>query len=127
MQKLAQYKNQAATVSGSDDIDLMSHYTHNRLSVKYYHISNALKQDFADLFYYCGYADNSQEVPNLNSRFWFNYIQCDAVFDNEDNAIYNKYIEEIKARFNIGITKYHNHNNNWDTEQQYENWEVSIL
>ena len=105
----------------------MSHYTHNRLSVKYYHISDALKQDFADLFYYCGYADNSQEIPNLNSRFWFNYIQCDAVLENETSNTYTEYLQDIKARLNIGVTVYHNHNNTWDTEQKYENWEVSIL
>lgn len=126
-QKLAQYQNQSASVSGSDDIDLMSHYTHNRLSVKYYKISQTLKQDFADLFYYCGYADNSQEVPNLNSRFWFNYIQCDAVFYEVYTEAYESYLSDIKARFAVGITVYHKRNNIWDLDQHYENWEMSIL
>ena len=81
----------------------------------------------ADLFYYTGYKHNKLEKPNLTSRYWFNFIQCSPVFNEEGASPYNDYIDDIKARYEAGITVYHSHNGVYDWDQELENWEVSIL
>lgn len=126
-QKLEQYKNQAASVSGSDDVDLMSIYTNNKCKLINYKVSNAIRQDFADLFYYCGYSDNSQEVPNITSRSWFNFLQCEPVFNEEANTPYQDFLKDIKERYKLGVTVYHKTNDSWDWDQVKENWESSVF
>lgn len=79
------------------------------------------------MFYYTGYAHPVQEIPNFDSRSWFNFVQCDAVFDDEATSIYNNYVDDIKERFAIGITIYHNNDDEYDFNQTKENWETSIL
>ena len=80
----------------------------------------------ADLFYYCGYTANRQDIPNTTSRYWFNYIQCEPVFNEEETSIYKNYLDDIKARYNAGITVYHDHNNTYDWGQTHENWEINL-
>lgn len=78
------------------------------------------------VFYYTGYAHPVQEKPNWSSRYWFNYVSCRAVFNDENVQVYSDYLDEIKQRFELGITVYHMHNGNWDINQQYENGEVFL-
>ena len=85
------------------------------------------KNNVARVFYYLGYSHPVQEIPDFNSRVWFNFVQCDAVFNDEATCIYNKYIDDIKTRFKMGITVYHDVENQYDFDQEMENWETSIL
>lgn len=126
-QKLEQAKNQAASVQGSDDIGLLKWYANNNLcKLMKYELSDYTKQKIADLFYYCGYKCDYQELPNTNSRYWFNFIQCKPIFKEEATSPYNDYIDDIKARYEAGVTVYHHHTT-WDFDQVKENWENSLI
>lgn len=125
-QKLEEARNQATSVSGSDDIDLLTKYSQNKAKLAIYKASDNVMKHAADLFYYCGYAANRQDIPNTASRYWFNYIQCEPVFNEEETSIYKNYLDDIKARYNAGITVYHAHNNTYDWGQTHENWEINL-
>ena len=125
-QKLEEARNQATSVSGSDDIDLLTKYSNNKAKLAIYKASDNVMKHAADLFYYCGYAANRQDIPNTTSRYWFNYIQCEPVFNEEETSIYKNYLDDIKARYNAGITVYHAHNNTYDWGQTHENWELNL-
>lgn len=125
-QKLDEARNQATSVSGSDDIDLLTKYSQNKAKLAIYKASDNVMKHAADLFYYCGYATNRQDIPNTTSRYWFNYIQCEPVFNEEETSIYKNYLDDIKARYNAGITVYHAHNNTYDWGQTHENWELNL-
>lgn len=126
-QKLDELSRQAVSVSGSDDIDLLDVYTNgNKAKYCLYECSDNFKAVLKDLFYYCGYNEDVRAVPQLNTRTWFNFIQCEPVF-NENNSVYREYLEDIKQRYQEGVTVYHRVNNTYDWDQVKENWETSLL
>lgn len=134
-QKLEETSRQAISVNGSDDIDLLNTYTDgNKAKFVTYDCSERTKQSILDLFYYGGYSDNIQEVPNLNTRLWFNFIQCEPVFNEETTTPYYEFLEDIKRRYSEGVTVYHRNDYGteanpikYDWDQIYENWEVSLI
>ena len=126
-QKQYELKQQATSVIGSDDLDLLSDYNGNRLKIITYKLRPEDEKMVCDLFYYTGYRHAKLEKPDLQSRYWFNFIQCSPVFNEEGNTPYNDYIDDVKARYEAGITVYHSHNGVYDWNQELENWEVSIL
>lgn len=125
-QKLDQYRNQTTSVAGSDDIDLLEAYSDNRAKMITYNCSDNMKKLIADLFYYCGYKCDYQDLPNITSRYWFNFIQCTPIFREEGTSPYNYYIDDIKSRYESGVTVYHHHTT-WDFDQVKENWENSLI
>ncbi|MCQ2088154.1 MAG: hypothetical protein MJZ37_08865 [Bacilli bacterium] len=129
-QKLEQSQNQAASVQGSDDIGLLKWYADNNLcKLMKFELSDATKERIADLFYYCGYRCDYQAVPNTTSRYWFNYIQCDPVY--EETNLTAKMGKECKAeltnKYQQGITVLHKRNNSYDFAQTKENWETWLI
>lgn len=126
-QKQYELQQQATSVIGSDDLDLLSDYNGNRLKIITYKLRPEDEKMIADLFYYTGYRHNKLEKPNLESRYWFNFIQCSPIFNEEGDTPYNDYIDDVKIRYESGVTVYHSHNGSYDWNQELENWEVSIL
>lgn len=124
--KLEQYKQQSTSVSNASAIDLLNWYNGNKLHKLIYKPTEQMQDALYDLFFYCGYAVNNRAVPDTTSRYWFNYIQCEPDFKPSTADTYNKFLDDIKARYSAGVTVYHN-NNGWDWEQQYENWENFLL
>lgn len=125
-QKKLELAAQSTATVGSDDMDLLSFYNGNRLEVKKYAPLPEVQDGLFNLFYYCGYSYPRMEVPNITSRYWFNFIQCTPKFIEEGSSPYNDYITDIKARYEAGVTVYHHHNG-WDWGQQYENWETKLI
>lgn len=127
--KLANLAAQSTAVMGSDDVDLLSYYNGNRLEIKKYDTISQQKEALYKLFFYCGYAHNVIAKPNIRSRYWFNFIQCKPVFNEEGATPYNDYLDDVKSRYQAGVTVYHHHYDTirWDWEQKYENWEVNFL
>lgn len=128
--KLASLAAQSSAVMGSDDVDLLSYYNGNRLEIKKYDTISQQKEALYKLFFYCGYSHNAIAKPNITSRYWFNFIQCKPVFNEEGATPYNDYLDDIKSRYQAGITVYHHHYDtdiHWDWEQKYENWEVNLV
>ena len=113
-QKQYELQQQATSVIGSDDLDLLSDYNGNRLKIITYKLRPEDEKMVCDLFYYTGYKHAKLEKPNLTSRYWFNFIQCSPVFNEEGNTPYNDYIDDVKARYEAGITVYHSHNGVYD-------------
>lgn len=108
--KIENLRNQPVTASGAAGaVDIMKAYSGNKLHVMTYVPTDLFKKALYDKLFYCGYARPVQDIPNFTSRFWFNYVQCDPVFKGE-TLVYNKYLDDIKARFKIGVTDYHMHN-----------------
>ena len=120
--KQANLAIQKASVSGSDDLDLMRYYSGNKLVMYEFGPIDVVKNNICDIFYYTGYAVNKQEMPNMFSRSNFNFIQCDPIFTTAStNKFIKPYLEDIKLRFNLGVTVYHNAD---DFDQVKENLEV---
>ena len=120
--KQANLAIQKASVSGSDDLNLMKYYSENKLVMYEFGPTDVIKNNICDIFYYTGYAVNKQEIPNIFSRSNFNFIQCDPIFTTAStNKFIKPYLEDIKLRFNLGVTVYHNAD---DFDQVKENLEV---
>lgn len=124
--KLTDLAMQSATVRGSNDIDLLTFYNSNKLHLVKYNLSYEHQKLLTDIFYYTGYAVDEYKIPDVTSRLWFNYIQCEPEFDEKTIAPYSKYVDDIKERYKKGVTVYHKVNNNYDLNQTKENWETSI-
>ena len=63
--KQANLAIQKASVSGSDDLDLMKYYSGNKLIMYEFGPTDIIKNNICDIFYYTGYAVNKQEMPNV--------------------------------------------------------------
>lgn len=124
-QKRITLQNQQTAVSGSDDIDLLVAYSNNQAKMVYYKPSEMMTNALATLFHYCGYVSERRGKPIENTRYWFDYCKADIDFINERHAPAWA-LDEVRSRYAQGITILHNHSNEWDIEQQYENWEVSL-
>lgn len=122
-QKQKAMKMATVSVESSDDIDLLSYYSENRAYLKNCRCSDVMYKALADLFYYQGYINNEQKIPDVNSRKWFNFLKCEPLLINNKN-IDDKYLENIKERFEIGVTFYHKNNNTWDFAQETANREI---
>lgn len=125
-QKLQQYQNQAASVSGSDDVDLMSEYAENRLKYLVYEPTAVMKDLLFKLFFYAGYSSNKMGVPTHNNRVNFDYLECDAVIETTNKNMTQEIISEIVNCYKNGVTFIHRTSrivDIWDIEQKYENWE----
>ena len=124
-QKLDDSQRQAISVRNADDLDLLFAYSNNKAKMCFYEISPTMKQSLLDMFYYCGYSTQEQKVPNVNTRYWFNFLQCNLVVAHTNN-IPSDIVDVIIARFSEGVTFLHRHTT-WDIEQVKENYESWIL
>lgn len=127
-QKLEESNRQGVSVNDCDDINLLQAYTDgNKAKQVEYQASTAVIDTVKDLFYYFGYNEDKRAIPNLNSRLWFNYIECEPVFQENQNLVYKNYLDDIRQRFMNGITVYHKVNNTYDWNQEKENWETNLI
>lgn len=130
-QKITQTQNQATSVAGSDDVDLMSIYAENRLRYMVYGTTDLMRGLLEDLFFYAGYSTNKLGVPTHNNRSNFDYLECEASLLCE-NTIPDDCKQELINCFKNGVTYIHKNTGRsgllqWDLAQEYENWENSLL
>lgn len=128
-QKLTQYQNQASSVAGSDDVDLMSEYCDNRLKYMVYEPTDNMKALLNDLFFYAGYSSNRMGIPTHNNRLNFDYLECEASIEAVA-SMPQECLTELITCFKNGVVYLHKTNrasDKWDFEQKYENWENSLL
>ena len=126
--KLQETKMQTASVSGSDDVDLMSVYAENRLKYLVYEPTAIMKNMLYNLFFFAGYNSQRMGLPNHNTRLNFDYLECDAVIEKTAN-IPDDCLSELINSFKNGVTYIHKTTrttDKWDFEQKYENWEKSL-
>ena len=122
-QKLAELRRQSSSVSNTEDINLLSYYNGNRLLVERDMISDEVQKSIYELFRLTGYACNDYEIPNFNTRLHYNFVQCKAAFDESGWKYGQDFLNDIKSRFETGITVYHKVDNNYDWNQGKENFE----
>lgn len=123
-QKLNEAKNTTNSVASSDDLNLLNWYSDNLLWATTYDISEQQKSNIFDLFYRTGYACNETGIPDVTSRFRFNFLQCTPDFTTKANPIWQEYLQDVIARFELGVTYFHTYS---DFNQQYENWESWLM
>ena len=125
--KMEQLKNQANSVSGSDDLDLLEAYTDNRPKLVVYKVSERMEKLLLDLFYYYGYSTDEIKIPATNTRYWFNFLSCELELTGVCDNISEISKMDLINRYNEGATFLHKRNGEWDFAQTKENWEVSLL
>lgn len=128
-QKTLEAKNQSTSVSGSDDVDLMSVYTNNRAKLCTYECSDIMKNLLYDLFFYTGYISNRMGMPNTHTRRNFDYLEADIIITDHTNMS-DEIMDELVGLYKNGLTFIHKvegRTDMWDLEQKYENIEISML
>lgn len=131
--KLANLQAQAASTSGTDDVDLMSWYSGNRLHVMRYQPIAQVREALYNAFDLTGYSYHFYAVPSVDTRYWYNFIQCVPSLSVEGvNKIKQEWLEDLKNRYRIGVTVFHHHritgdSDSWNLDQLYENWENWIV
>ena len=122
-QKLEDEKRKASSVSNMDDTNLLAYYNGNRLISTREQCSEEMKQALYQLFRLTGYGCNDYGIPAFNTRLFYNFVQCKADF-NESTWYYGQeFLDDIKARFQVGVTDYHRVDNTYDWLQEKENFE----
>lgn len=126
--KQAQLQAQAVGILGGTSVDLMKEMTDNKVHIFDYQIRDEWKQNIYDYFDKFGYSHSYTEVPNVSSRIWYNFIQCEAKMKPEDtHAVPEEWLDDLKTRYDIGVSVFHQRNNEWNFDQKYENWETKLL
>lgn len=123
--KLQETQRQSVSVLNADDYDLLYEYTQNKAKLCYYQISQRMEAVLDDLFYYGGYLVNEQMIPNISSRYWFNYVQASLVINDSSNLT-SEIEDDIKEKFEQGVTFLHYKKNKFDFKQEMENIEVFL-
>ena len=126
-QKEAQYANQAMSVRGSDDVDLLNYYSNNKAKMMLYKPSEQMTNAIYNMLRLSGYACDEYQVPEFDTRIWYNFVQCEPVFSETNNKIYQNFLDEIKNRFQLGVTVFHKRNNSWNLTQEKENYETFLF
>lgn len=126
-QKLDTAKRSAASVSNTEDLNLLSYYNGNRLIRYTEDINDNIKQGLYNLFRLTGYACNDYGIPNVNSRLYYNFLQCKADFEEADWTYGKSFLDDIKAKYEIGVTYFHKVDNSYDFQQTKENFEIWMI
>lgn len=129
--KMQQLQAQGSSVSGAEDLDLMEWYS-PKLSLKVYTPKEYDLFNVYETLRLKGYALNFWGIPDTHTRLYYNFIQCDPDFVmssvTREIGTNEEMFEDIKALFNSGVTFMHKPNGyNYDIEQQYENYEISLI
>ena len=124
-QKLLQSQMQGTSVQGSEDIDILTAFSGNKAKIVEYTLSEKMTQAMWDLFHYCGYATHEQKKPVINTRLYFNFVQAEIVF--EEFNFNDEIAQDIRNKWNDGITFFHAVSGVYDIDQQYENFETSLI
>ena len=126
-QKLDNAKKSAASVSNTEDLNLLSYYNGNRLIKYTENINDNVKQSLYDLFRLTGYACNDYSVPVVNSRLYYNFLQCKADLEDTDWTYGKTFLDDIKAKYEIGVTYFHRVDGTYDWPQEKENFETWLI
>lgn len=124
--KLQETQMQGVSVMNADDYDLLYSYSENKAKYCIYECSPQMRRVLDDLFFYCGYVINEQMKPNVNTRRSFNFVQASLVI-NHTNNLTNEVMDDIKEKFDQGVTFLHYSFNKFDFNQDKENIERSLL
>lgn len=124
--KLQESRQQAVAVMNADDVDLLHEYCNNKAKLCEYRVSDQMEGILDDVFYYGGYISNERKVPDVRTRYWFNFLQASLLL--KDTANLPEGIEEdLRAKFEDGVTFLHLRHGRFDFAQEMENIEKSLV
>lgn len=126
-QKLEATKQSPASVSNTEDLNLLSYYNGNRLIHYTESVSDEVKNSIYTLFRLTGYACNDYGIPNVNSRLYYNFLQCDADIEESSWTAGKDFLDDIKSRLKTGVTIFHKVNGSYNFLQDKENFETWLL
>ena len=126
-QKLDQTRLSPTSVSSTEDLSLLSYYNGNRLLKVQESIEDHIKNSLYNLFRLTGYACNDYGIPQTDTRLYYNFIQCDPRFDESQWNYSQLFLDDIKAKYNVGVTVFHRVNNAYDFAQTRENFEKWLI
>lgn len=126
-QKLDNAKKSAASVSNTEDLNLLSYYNGNRLIKYTENINDNIKKSLYDLFRLTGYACNDYAIPVVDSRLYYNFLQCKADIEETDWTYGKEFLDDIKAKYEIGVTYFHRVDGTYDWRQRKENFETWMI
>lgn len=126
-QKLEDESRKASSVSTMDDTNLLAYYNGNRLISTREQCTEQMRQAIYNLFRLTGYGCNEYGIPNFNSRIYYNFVQCKAAFDESNWRYGQDFLNDIRSRFEIGVTVYHRLNDSYDWLQEKENFESWMM
>lgn len=121
-------KMQGYNVSGADDLGLMKDLQSDKLCYIVSRCSSVIYNQLDDLFYYYGYKTGYQKLPNVKTRLWFNFLQCNAKWKNGLDISQRELYEELFSKLREGVTFFHCVDGNmWNIARTKENWETSLV
>lgn len=126
-QKLETLQKQASGVSNTEDLNLLSYYNGNRLIRTTEECTEQTKNMIYELFRLTGYACNDYAIPDFTSRSYYNFVQCKPVFDESNWNYGQNFLNDIKSRFQVGITVYHKFRDKYNWNQNLENFEKWLV
>lgn len=127
--KLALLSNQGLSVSGSSDFDLLNYYNQNRLHYVEYEPEKNFKQSIYNYLNLYGYANGTINTPDVDSRIWYNFIQCEPELYYEGTRMLNEaWLEDLKSKYKEGVTVFHRNEITegqfrWRLDRSFENYE----
>lgn len=126
-QKLEATKQSPASVSNTEDLNLLSYYNGNRLIHYTESVSDEVKNSIYTLFRLTGYACNDYGVPVTNSRLYYNFLQCDADIEESSWTAGTDFLDDVKSRLKAGVTIFHKVNGSYNFLQDKENFETWLI
>lgn len=123
--KMASIMSGSASIASSSDVDILNYYSPKLAYGVYQVITN--RQSLEDLFYYYGYSVNAIGRPQYWSRWWFNYIQANLIFDELPLWIDEEMRNNLTEAFSNGIEIIHCRNGNYEFGFDKENVETALL
>lgn len=122
--KIDAYKQQASSVSGTSNVSLFNMYSGNFLLSLTYEPIDQFKEMLYQYFRLFGYATDEYGIPNLSTRHWVEYVQCEPVFKGD--MLWNEFKDDIKTRMALGFRVFHKNNDTYDLTCSKANWENDI-
>ena len=115
------------SVSGNVPTDLFDNYSSNKLKRAEFTLREEDRLNLSNTFRLTGYSHPVQEKPVFDSRIYSNFVQCTPNFLNSYTEIYKVYLDDIKQRFQAGVTVKHCYNGRYDLHDEYENYETFVM
>lgn len=98
-----------------------------KYQLRHFRIKEQFRQSIFKYFSTYGYKSNTFEIPDIRSRYYFNYVK--TIGANIISNISNNTIQKLKDIFDNGVTIWHFRNENTFKglfNYEYENVEMSI-
>lgn len=124
---LSSKANVPVSASGNVPTDLFDNYSSNKLKRAEFTLREEDRLNLSNTFRLTGYSHPVQEKPVFNSRIYSNFVQCTPNFLNSYTEIYKVYLDDIKQRFQAGVTVKHCYNGRYDLHDEYENYETFVM